>query len=85
MIRLNARFDDAVYDDATDVMFFRLGNAPFSDEEEVCPGIHLLYAYDTKRRSEIIGVEIEGFRRRYGPNPSSIDLSPKYPLELALA
>lgn len=84
-MRLSARFDDAVYDDATDVMFFRLGDAPYYDEEEVCPGVHLLYAYDTERRSDIVGIEIEGFRSKYGENPVSIDFSPRCPLELAFA
>lgn len=85
MDRLNAKMADAIYDDATDVMYFPIGKSKYTDEEEISPGVHLLYAYDTRRTDEIVGVEIEGFRRRHGRNPSAITLSSSRSLELALA
>lgn len=83
MDRLNAKMADAIYDDATDVMYFPIGESKYTDEEEISPGVHLLYAYDTRRTGEIVGVEIEGFRRRYGKNPSMITLSSNHSLSLA--
>ena len=76
----------SVYDPATDVMFFGLGSSRFTDEEEVAPGIHVLYAYDGKRLEEIVGIEIEYFEERFGDAERiEIPVSVPFVLELPLA
>lgn len=55
----------AMYDDITDVMFFKLGESRFTAEDEVLPGIHVLYEYDGERKPTVIAVEIESFKERF--------------------
>lgn len=69
MTTLNAKMADAIYDDATDVMYFPIGESKYTDEEEVSPGVHLLYAYDTRRTDEIVGIEIEGVQAQVRQEP----------------
>lgn len=74
-----------VYDPTTDVMYFGLGSARFTDEEEVAPGIHVLYAYDGKRLDDIVGIEIEYFEERFSDtNRIEIPVSIPFVLELPL-
>lgn len=73
----------SVYDPATDVMYFGLGSSRFTDEEEVAPGIHVLYAYDGKRLDDIVGVEIEYFEERFG-NEARIEIPVSVPFALEL-
>lgn len=76
----------SVYDPATDVMYFGLGQSRFTDEEEVAPGIHVLYAYDGKRLDEIVAVEIEYFEERFGDAERiEIPVAVPFALELPLA
>lgn len=76
----------SVYDPATDVMYFGLGQSRFTDEEEVAPGIHVLYAYDGKRLDEVVAVEIECFEERFGGvSRIEIPVSAPFALEIPLA
>ena len=76
----------SVYDPAADVMYFSLGSSRFTDEEEVAPGIHVLYAYDGARLDEIVGIEIEYFEERFGSAERiEIPVSAPFFLELPLA
>lgn len=61
-----ADINKSVYDPATDVMSFALGTSRYTDEEEVSPGIHVLYAYDNGRLDEVVGVEVEYYLERFG-------------------
>lgn len=63
-----------IYDDVTDVMYVGLGESHFTDEEEVAPGIHVLYAFDGTRTDRIVGVEIEYFKERFGDHPHLIEI-----------
>lgn len=75
----------SVYDPATDVMYFGLGSSRFTDEEEVAPGIHVLYAFDGKRLDDIVGVEIEYYEERFGGKDRiEIPISVPFVLELPL-
>ena len=72
-----------VYDDITDVMFFALGESRFTSEEEVMPGVHVLYEYDGGVRPNVIAVEIEYFKERFG-NKTSLDIPAAMPFTLSL-
>ncbi len=72
-----------IYDPTTDVMYFGLGQSRFTDEEEVAPGIHVLYAYDGKRLDDVVAVEIEYFNERFG-NAKRIEIPGSTPFELEL-
>ena len=73
-----------LYDDITDVMFFGLGESRFTSEEEVLPGVHVLYEYDNGRKENVVAVEIECFRERYSNSPA-IDIPASTPFTLSLA
>lgn len=81
MLILQPSKDDAIYDASTDVMYFGIDKARYTDEYEVAPGIHVLYAYDTQRTNNIVGVEIEYFSERYREK-RSISVSGLTPFEL---
>ena len=73
-----------VYDKATDVMYVKLGESKFTDEEEVAPGIHVLYAYDRGRTDNVVGVEIEYFKERFGCIPADIEVRSENPFSLLI-
>lgn len=73
----------ALYNDITDVMYFRLGESRFTSEEEVMPGVHVLYEYDNGRKNSVIGVEIEYFKERFG-NETALDIPAAMPFTLSL-
>ena len=78
-----ADMSKAVYDSVTDVMYFNLGMARFTDEEEVAPGIHVLYAFDGHRLGTVSGVEIEYFAERFG-DAEAIDIPADSPFVLRI-
>ena len=71
-----------IYDDITDVMFFRLGESQFTSEEEVMPGVHVLYEYDGRVIPNVIAVEIEYFKERFD-GKSSLDIPAAKPFTLS--
>jgi len=71
-----------VYDDSTDVLYIGLADPAISDEEEVLPGVHVLYRYGHGRLDDIIAVEIEYFKERYKDLPAKIEIPLKKPLVL---
>lgn len=85
MTVMNARLSDAIYDDATDVMYIPLGNSRFTDEEEVAPGVHVLYAFEGSRLDKVVAVEIEDYASRYGSGSVVIDIPSVNPFSLSLA
>lgn len=74
----------SIYDDITDVMFFQLGELKTTSEEEVLPGIHVLYEYDKDVVDNVVAVEIEYFNERFS-NSESIDIPAKTPFVLSFA
>ena len=85
MRTVRADMGRSVYDPATDVMYFGLGSSRFTDEEEVAPGIHVLYAYNGKRLDEIVAIEIEYFEERFGGTDRIlIPVSSPFMLELPM-
>ena len=73
-----------LYDDITDVMFFRLGESRFTSEEEVLPGVHVLYEYDNGRKPNVVAVEIEYFKERFGDR-TTLDIPALTPFTLSFA
>lgn len=71
-----------LYDPNTDVLYVGFGESQFTDEEEVSPGIHVLYAYDGKRLNDIVAIEIEYFKERFA-NSGDISLAPQKPFLLS--
>ena len=84
MVPVTADISKLVYDDATDVAYIPLGNSRFTDEEEVGPGIHVLYAYDGERKNDVVGVEIEYFKERFPNLPASVEIDAKNPFTLII-
>ena len=74
----------SLYDDITDVMFFRLGDSQFTSEEEVLPGVHVLYEYDGEVRPNVVAVEIEYFKERFDGH-SSLEIPAARPFTLSFA
>lgn len=81
---VTANIAACVYDDATDVIYIPLGESRYTDEEEVGPGIHVLYAYDGKRTDQVVGVEIEFFKERFNDLPASIEIDAQRPFTLII-
>lgn len=84
MVPVRADASKLIYDDATDVAYFPLGVSRFTDEEEVGPGIHVLYAFDGRRTGDVVGVEIEYFKERFPTLPTSITIDANNPFTLII-
>lgn len=82
MKSVSADNSKTIYDDITDVMYVGLGESKFTDEEEVAPGIHVLYAFDEGRTDRVVGVEIEYFKERFGDNPGHITIPVDHPFSV---
>lgn len=81
---VTADIASCLYDDATDVFYVPLGRSRFTDEEEVGPGIHVLYEFDGERTDKVVGVEIEYFKERFSDLPASIEIDAEHPFTLII-
>ena len=83
MTTVKANTERTVYDEASDVLFVGIGESRFTDEDEVAPGIHVLYAYDGGRLDDVVAVEIEYFKERF-VDSDEILIPARIPFRLAV-
>ena len=56
--------DNILYDNITHTLFIRLFDTHFTDEDEIAPGVHILWEYSNGQRTDrIAAIEVENFAK----------------------